>query len=235
MTGTPVRAVFFDAVGTLIHPQPPAEIVYAEIGGRFGIEADPRQVRQLFWEAFARQEQLDRAAGWKTSEKREIQRWRTIVGEALRGASDADACFAALYEHFSQPSHWQCTANAKEVISAILARGCKVGMASNFDKRLHRVMAGQPALAGVQHVVISSEVGCRKPAAEFFAAVAKAAAVPLQEILYVGDHLENDSEAAKAVGCRALHLDPSGRSQQVPNAVSKLEAVVDYLSQGTGC
>ena len=36
MSAGAIRAVFFDAVGTLIHPEPAAATVYARIGQRFG-------------------------------------------------------------------------------------------------------------------------------------------------------------------------------------------------------
>ena len=40
-----VRAVFFDAVGTMIHPDPPAATVYARVGRRFGSRLPAEAVR----------------------------------------------------------------------------------------------------------------------------------------------------------------------------------------------
>src|SRR5437660_2707613 len=50
-----VRAVFFDAVGTLLHPEPPAGAVYAVLGRRFGSRLDPGAVAGRFRTAFRRQ------------------------------------------------------------------------------------------------------------------------------------------------------------------------------------
>jgi len=208
MTGTPVRAVVFDAVGTLLHPDPAAVAIYVEVGRRFGSQLDQNSVRRAFRAAVARQDELDCARGWRTSETREVERWRSIVGEVLHDATDAEACFAALYDHFGQPSHWQCESGAGEVLAALGQRGCKAGLASNFDCRLRRVAAGFSALAGLGHLVISSEVGWRKPAAEFFAAVCLAVNAAPQQVLYVGDDPLNDYHGALAAGCGAVISTP---------------------------
>jgi len=224
-----VRAVFFDAVGTLIHPEPPAATVYTAVGQQFGSRMDEASVRRLFRDAFARQEALDRADGWRTSETREVQRWQSIVGEVLHDASDPEGCFAALYDHFARPSNWQCDRTAGSVIEALGKRGCRLGLASNFDRRLRGIAAANPALINLRQVVISSEVGWRKPAKEFFAAVAKAADVNLQEILYVGDDPVNDYQGAVAAGCRAVLFDRAGRMSAGFRNVHQLSSVVDWL------
>ena len=77
-------------------------------------------------------------------------------------------------------------------------------MASNYDSRLHKVMAGKPELRPIQHVIISAEVGWRKPAAEFFAAVCRIVGLQAGQILYVGDDLVNDVRGAQAAGLRAI-------------------------------
>src|SRR5437588_74140 len=76
---------------------------------------------------------------------------------------------------------------ASEVVAELRQRGRVVGLASDFDQRLRRVIAGWPVLAALPHVLISSEIGWRKPAPQFFAALARSAAFEPQAILYVGD------------------------------------------------
>ena len=73
-----VRAVFFDAVGTVLVPDPPAPVVYAGVAARFGVRADAGDLRERFRAAFRAEEEADRRAGWSTSEAREEARWRAI-------------------------------------------------------------------------------------------------------------------------------------------------------------
>src|SRR5262245_26789198 len=102
----PYRAVFFDAVGTLIHPDPAATLVYEEVGRRYGSSLDRAVIARRFADAFQRQEEIDRANAWRTSEEREHRRWRDIFGEVLDDVPDPEACFTELYTHFARPQAW---------------------------------------------------------------------------------------------------------------------------------
>jgi len=202
------RAIYFDAVGTLIHPEPAPHLVYAQSGRRHGSRLPAAEIRARFRRAFRRQEEADRAAGWRTSETREIERWRTIVAEVLDDVRDTAACFAELYEHFARPDAWCCDPGAAPVLAELSRRGCSLGIASNYDSRLRRVLAGLPMLDYIKQVLISSEVGWRKPAPEFFAAMVRQAGAAPEETLYVGDDYENDYRAAMSAGLHALLLGP---------------------------
>lgn len=210
-----VGAVLFDAVGTLIHPEPPAAVAYALIGRRFRTRLSPIEVSTRFRCAFRRQEEEDARAGHRTDEERELRRWRAIVAEALDDVEDLDACFAALYDHFAQPAAWRADRRAAEVIAALRQRGLIVALASNFDRRLREVVAGLPALAGIGPLVISSEVGWKKPAPGFFEAACAAVSRPAEQVLLVGDDEENDYHGARRAGLHALLLNPGGGAGRI--------------------
>jgi putative hydrolase of the HAD superfamily len=208
---SPIRAVFFDAVGTLIHPDPPAAAAYRLVGERFGSRISGALAERRFREAFARQEELDRAAGCRTSEEREHQRWRAIVAEVLDDVADRDGCFHELFAHFARPGSWRITEDAPELLDLLAREGCVLGVCSNFDSRLREVLAGLPELALLRELVISSEVGWRKPAPEYYAALTASVGLGPQEILIVGDDLVNDAEGATLAGLAAILYDPRGR------------------------
>jgi putative hydrolase of the HAD superfamily len=211
-----IHAVFLDAVGTLIHPEPPAPTVYAAAARRFGSRLGLPEIAARFAAAFRRQEALDRAAGLRTSEEREVARWRAIVAEVLDDMSDPERCFQDLYAHFAGAAAWRCEPGTREVLATLAGRGYELGIASNFDHRLRGIAAELPELRPVPHLVISSEVGWRKPAPAFFAAVCTAAGRNPAEVLFVGDDFANDYEGARAAGLRALLLDPRGRCSLPP-------------------
>jgi putative hydrolase of the HAD superfamily len=203
-------AIFFDAVGTLIHPDPPAPAVYAAVGRRFGSRLDAKTIAVRFHAAFRRQEAIDRLAGWRTDEARELARWRAIVAETLSDAADAEACFRELFAHFARPQAWRVHWEAGPTLRALAGRGWHVGLASNFDARLRFVAAGLPELNAVRTLVLSSEVGRRKPALEFFHAVAQEVDVTPEKIVFVGDDPVNDYDGAHAAGLSAVLYDPEG-------------------------
>ncbi len=223
-----VRAVFFDAVGTVLFPHPGAPQVYAETAAAFGLPADPAEVLAKFKAAFRREEEADRAAGWVTSEQREEDRWRAIVAESLPGAPAG--VFERLYGHFAKPDAWRVPDGLAAVLDDLAGRGLVLGLASNYDSRLESVLAGRPELARLRgRVVISSLVGVRKPGARFFAEVRDRAGCEPGEILFVGDDVENDYEGATAAGFRAVLLDPAGRWPQVPRRVARLDELLSGL------
>jgi putative hydrolase of the HAD superfamily len=202
-----IRAVFFDAVGTLLWPEPPAADIYAAVGRRYGSRWSPAEVATRFAAAWRREEDHDRAAGWRTDEARERQRWQRIVAAVLDDTADPAACFEELYDHFRQPQAWRCDPDAAATLAELAARGLRLGLASNNDARLHGVVTGLPQLTGLGPRLVSSEIGWRKPAPAFFAAVARAAGLPPGQILYVGDDPECDHAAARAAGLQAVLLD----------------------------
>ena len=225
MIDSGIRAVFFDAVGTLLFPRVPVSRTYAEHACRHGGEITEEHVRSAFRTAFARQEALDRAAGWRTDEARERARWRAIVAEVLPGA-DSDACFEGLWEWFSTPAAWAVSSEAGDVLRTLAERGLVLGIGSNFDSRLLPLVDAFPELAPVRgRVVISSLVGRRKPAPQFFAALVEAAGCERDRVLYVGDDERNDLRGATAAGLRAVHLDPAVKDPG-PDRVRRLRDLI---------
>jgi len=206
-----VRAIFFDAVGTLVYPEPAAPAVYAAIGRRYGSAFDETSIAARFRIAFHRQEEWDRAAGWRTSEAREIERWRSIVGEVLSDSTNPEACFQALFAHFARAESWQIDPDAPAVLASLASRGYVLGVASNYDQRLRSVAAGIPEFARFAHLAISAEIGWRKPASEFFAAVCEKSLSRADQVLVVGDDFENDCQGARAAGLHAMVLDRQNR------------------------
>jgi putative hydrolase of the HAD superfamily len=77
-------------------------------------------------------------------------------------------------------------------------------------------------------LVISSEVGFRKPHASFFEAVCQRLGLPAWQILCVGDDLENDVRGAMRAGLSALLLDRAAERPHdfphVPDLTALLES-----------
>lgn len=211
--------VFFDAVGTLLHPEPPAPEVYAAVGRRFGSRLVVTEIAQRFRVAFHRQEQVDHAAGLRTSEEREWMRWRAIVAEVLDDVAEPEKCFAELHAHFAQPDAWRCEPHTSQVLKTLAGRGHRLGIASNFDTRLRQVVDGLSDLRLIRQLVISSEIGWRKPAPAFFEEMGQRSASPPEQIVYVGDDENNDYVGGRAFGLRVIMLDPNRRATLPPESV----------------
>jgi putative hydrolase of the HAD superfamily len=219
MIDAAIRAVFFDAVGTLLFPRDPVARTYAEFARRTGIQVNEDEVSLAFHRAFARQETVDLQAGWRTNEERERHRWQSIVAEVLPGAKGS---FDELWARFATPAAWSVNPEAGEVLRQLSDRGLVVGIASNFDSRLIGLVDAISELRPLRgRCAVSSLIGWRKPAREFFRHVAQLAGCVADQILHVGDDTANDVEGATAAGLKAVLYDPDGRSTVLPR-ISRL-------------
>ena len=99
--------------------------------------------------------------------------------------------------------------------------GVSVCVGSNFDARLRGVVQGLPELDScVDSLVISSEVGYRKPHPSFFRAACDHLGLPPERVLCVGDDLENDVRGADPRG----PLGPAPRSSRPTTSRSSARA-----------
>ncbi|CAN5504181.1 HAD family hydrolase [soil metagenome] len=222
-----IRAVAFDAVGTVLDPEPRPSAVYYEIGCRHGSRLPLSFISNAFREAFAHQERQDQALLQATSEAREWERWQAIVAAVLHDVTDHDACFQELWQHFGQPANWKLAPDVDVLFRELRQRDLKVAIASNFDSRLRPVLAGFPESQHLHEIVISSEVGWKKPAPQFFAELARRLQCNPGEILFVGDHPNNDYEGASAAGMRAVLVDP-GR-KHIKSADQRVSSLSEIL------
>jgi muconate cycloisomerase len=207
--------IAFDAVGTVIHADPPVATVYHAIGTEHGSRRSVEEIRQRFQTVFRNVEQSDwghsqsdwsRADCLKTSDIVEIGRWRGIVHAVFDDVDDCEGCFQELLAHFGRPDAWRCYPDVKETLAALSARGFRLALASNFDSQLNTVVDGLAELEPIDCRVISSIAGYRKPSLHFYRRLTKQAACPAERILMVGDDFENDVAGALAAGLRAVHL-----------------------------
>jgi putative hydrolase of the HAD superfamily len=223
-------AILFDAVGTLIHPDPPVAAVYAAAGRRLGVDVAEHELQARFRTAFARQEAIDRQQhGLKTSADRERNRWREIVGDVfadeIPSSPRRDELFYMLWEHFAQPAKWRLDDDLLACWAALEGRGLAIAIASNFDERLEHIVTHISPLHRAHRLYISARIGHRKPSAEFFRSVDRDLCIPPAELLSVGDDLENDYLGATAAGWQAILVDRSGtyRSRCVRTITSLAE------------
>lgn len=215
-TPTPegVRAVLFDAVGTLLAPTLSVAEAYHRAAQSRGSLLSVAQIAERFATARGDEEQRDLVEHeGRTDESLERERWRRIVARSLDDVTDVDGALAELWEHFGDPRAWRPIPEAAQAAARLLSAGYVVGWASNFDSRLRRIVAGHPELAAVGPIFVSSELGYRKPHGGFFRAIEQQLRLAPAELLLVGDERANDYDSAIRAGWRAC-LIPVGETPQ---------------------
>jgi putative hydrolase of the HAD superfamily len=226
-----VEGVLLDAVGTLIEPDPPVADVYRSAALAQGVDVAATEVKARFHQHF-RNDEVDEALGpLRTSEEVEARRWRRIVASVLPEVPDPERAFLELWGHFGRPSAWRCFPDVRPAVNALLTHGIGVRIASNFDGRLRAVVAGLPELSGLaEALVISSEVGLRKPHPEFYLSACESLLLPPSRVLSVGDDPENDVYGPCRAGLRGLLIDRDGRRPEGVASLPGLDALIAWIT-----
>ena len=225
-----IQGIVFDAVGTLIEPSPSVAMVYAQAAARQGIDVELHDVKDRFHRYFRNDEIDDLRGPLATDEILERRRWRRIVSNVLPDLPDADRGFEELWEHFGSPSSWRLFDDVANAMELLEGAGFPIRIASNFDRRLRGVVAGLPQLDGRVHpLVISSEVGYRKPHPRFYEASCESLGLPPSRVLYIGDDAENDVRGPRRAGLAGLLLDRDSRHPDDIPYVPNLHVLIDYL------
>jgi putative hydrolase of the HAD superfamily len=225
-----IRGVVFDAVGTLIDPDPPVVEVYRAAALRQGIELDGRVIRDRFRRWFGDDEAEPHRDPLATDEGVEARRWRRIVGGCLPELPDPERAFEELWGHFGRPTAWRAYPDAGPALLALAKAGIGVRVASNFDGRLRPVLRGLGPLSGLaETVVISSEVGRRKPHPDFYRASCESLGLEGRAVLYVGDEVENDVRGPREAGLSAVLIDRRGGAPVGIPSIRSLAELVEWL------
>jgi len=188
-------------------PAEPVAHTYARLAARSGLVTDPAVVGDAFARALAEAPPL--AFGHPPPQAlaaRERAWWRAVVARTFGVATEAvgfAACFEALWDHYARAEAWTVVPAARSVLTALRRRGLALGVISNFDRRLHGLLAELRLTALLDTVVTSVEAGWAKPAPEIFHRAWRALGVPAAAVLHVGDDPCADGGGALGAGAQA--------------------------------
>ena len=221
-----VRWILFDAVGTLIYPDPPVAEVYRGVARRFGLELSAAEIHDRFAAAFAHEFAAVGSERPPTSEASERARWQRVVAAVLHElAAPAEEPFDLLWAHFARADSWRTFEDVAPTLAKLARRGVRLGIASNFDGRLHGIVQATSPLAACERVFVSSEIGFSKPDRRFFQSVQRQLNVSPDEILLVGDDVQNDQQGALAAGWRTVLV-----RRGAPASGANISALSELLS-----
>ncbi len=213
-----IRAIFFDAGGTLFRPFPSVGEIYAKTASPFRAKCDPKVLEIEFHSAWKRRGGLS-SLGAETNEKKERDWWHSLVREVFNshgGIPRFDEFFAVLHRSFEEKHLWEIYPEVLEVLTYLRKKGVTLGVVSNWDLRLPRLVRNLGLEPYFDFLLSSSVCGATKPSAKIFKEALKQAGVLPGEAIHVGDTYEEDFVGADRLGIRALLLDRNGNGNSVP-------------------
>ena len=207
------RAVFVDALGTVVELEPP----WTHLAEELGIEPDDALVRAVrtemsYYQAHAH-EGRDEAS---LAELR--SRCAAVLSGELGREVSVETMMAAI--------RFRAFADAAPALAALRTLGLRLICVSNWDVSLPQVLGRCGLETLLDGVVTSAGAGVRKPDPEIFAPALELADCEPAEALHVGDTAAEDVAAAGAAGIPALLLDRDGAGDiaslaEVPDRVSR--------------
>lgn len=230
-----VRAVLFDAFGTLIHPEPGWEALREEClavvhGTWTGRHVPFEQFLPAYEAARAEQHaaldanlrEFDFAARFRNALVRcgvplaEAEPWGLVASERYHRFQQA------LVHAYDQPL---------KVLPDLKAAGYRLGLVSNYNHGgvLREALARLGLLGSFDAIVVSGEVGVLKPHPRIFHAATDALGVTPSEAVMVGNDLDADVKGARSAGLRAVWT-PYPRVAPAP-VHAEADAVVESLSE----
>lgn len=207
------RAVFLDALGTMVRLDPPWERVDPEAVN--GIE--PGLVRGAF--------------------RAEMAFYRENAGTARDAGSLAalrERCAELIAERIGRPFavetlmdsiRFEAYPDAAAALAGLRERGLALVCVSNWDCALPEVLERVGLAGALDGVVTSAAAGVRKPDPAIFVEALAIAGCGPAEALHVGDGVEDD-EAAAAAGIPHLRIDRSGA---LAGSIASLGEIVEHL------
>ncbi len=208
------KVIFLDAVGTLFGVKGSVGEVYSEIARSWGVETVATDLDRAFFASFKAAPPPVFAQSDRTKlQIAEYQWWQSIalntfaqVG-AIEHFSNFERFFAELYEYFATDRPWYIYPDVIPALNNWQQQGVSLGIISNFDTRLDRVLESLNLVQFFTSITISSVVGAAKPDKQIFLkALAKHNCQP-EKAWHIGDSKQEDYHGANSIGIPAFWLD----------------------------
>jgi putative hydrolase of the HAD superfamily len=218
-----IKAIFFDAVGTLFRLTKSVGDHYAYVGREVGLDLDAQSLERAFHAAWNQMPQ--RAAIDGPRENDDKGWWRELVDRVLEQVApalselDRDNFFEVAYEHFAEAGVWELYLEVPGVLEQLRPR-FQLAVISNFDGRLRLILQHLGISRFFANVFISSELGADKPDPEIYRRAVRLMKLHANEVLHVGDDSQRDWEAATTAGLPVFRLD------RKRNSLRDLEAIL---------
>ncbi|XP_071446099.1 rhythmically expressed gene 2 protein-like [Hetaerina americana] len=232
-TARQLRLVTFDITGTLLNFRRSPGEQYSDVAMQMGVHAEPSELADGFmrqWRILCKQHpNFGAATGlpWHSW-------WSTLVRQTFLSApslrindiqglgQSAETRLASvadrLIEAYSTDECWSVAEGAVGTLTSLQREGLLLGVISNFDSRLDRLLASVGLRDFFAFAMASYELGVAKPDARIFQEALRKAGGVLRgtlgphEACHVGDTPSSDYVGAKGAGWHAVLVSKDQKS-----------------------
>jgi putative hydrolase of the HAD superfamily len=204
------QAVVFDCADTLVHLDPPREVIFRDAAAEAGLDLQLDGIARAY-------ELVDFAVKIKSSELRYAatrsafyHAYNAALCAALGIRQSLEALNPVLIRRFSERRHWVAFEDAADTLRVIGER-VPVHVLANWDDGLDDVVRRAGLREFVHVVAASAALGAEKPdRACFDAFLTRNALVPTR-VLYIGNEYIADVIGAREAGMTPVLVDRNNR------------------------
>jgi len=205
------RALFVDAMGTLVTLRAPVERLVSVLREELGAEVTGSQARFALGAEIAHYrahmgEARDEASLRTLRARCAAVLWRALPPLPELAGADAETMTGVLLSALRFTAY----PDARPLLERVRAMGIRAVVVSNWDVSLAEVL-GRTGLAPLlDDVIVSAVVGAAKPSPVIFAAALERAGARAEDCVHVGDSPQQDVAGARAAGIGPVLLDRGG-------------------------
>jgi putative hydrolase of the HAD superfamily len=208
------KTIFLDAVGTLFGIRGSVGQIYSDIASDFGVKTEAIAVDRAFMASFRAAPKYAFPDIPRTEiPKLEYQWWKNIARNtftkvgAIEQFTDFDLAFSQMYAYFATDEPWYVYEDVLPALERWQGKNIQLGIISNFDTRIDRVLELLGLKDYFQTITISSVAGA-----------AKHHCYP-RETWHIGDSFEEDYRGAIDCGIKGFWLK---RDSSTSNEIDRL-------------
>lgn len=224
-----LRAVLFDATGTLIELREPVGESYARVARSHGVDLPAWRIEDA-WKRIVAGRELRCFPDAAKEDVPRLERawWHGVVRATFRATDqtalfrDFEAFFDELFAWYATGDAWKLRGDVAGTLEKLRARGLRLGVVSDFDYRLTEVLDTLGIAGLFETVVLAGAHGTKKPDPKLFGAALADLRVTAQEAAYVGDDEERDLAGARAAGLGALDVRSLESFAELPQRLANL-------------
>ncbi len=222
-----IKAVFFDWLNTLAHPEPDRHELYCQVCREVGVELSPQKVIRGICAA---DDQLPAGIPIRWSEEKEqepfIRFQEIILAEAgVKLPRDTILKLLKRFKQVLEEATFVLYDDVLPTVKALKQRGLILGLISN-------IYLGRAGLGPyLDFVVTPKEAGAGKPEPPIFLLALDKAGVNASEAVYIGDQYQTDVVGARGVGITPILIDRYDLLPEVSDCprIHSLAELAQYL------
>jgi putative hydrolase of the HAD superfamily len=226
------KVILLDGMGTLFGLKSSVGKIYQQYAFNYGVEADVESLDRAFINSFKSAPPLAFVATeFTTIKEQEFAWWKNVVRttffqlDLLENFSNFTEFFDNIYYYFATKDPWYVFPDVIPALNKWQSKGIELGVISNFDTRLDRLLKALELEPFFASITISSVAGFAKPNPKIFATALNKHNFTAHQAWHIGDSFTEDYEGARQAGIKAFFLNRDSSLLKIKNQLPNLSSL----------